>query len=210
MRVVSIFSSNSRQESGWTYLSNKMSNYCRKASWETGVNLKCLCFYHSQVLYSSWVPWCKTAHRSHPQCSTGPRTAVGKERTHVSTWEVNWKRKSSLYIWIFLLETCFDQGKLGHRVTIISSWAFCRSSTIKAPHTDNTTIQQSELTLIHTQFVTHTLIDHRLSSHPHKHGQSTCCNALICICACVQYNPVNHMKLHNSFKKQPKCKVALQ
>lgn len=155
--------------------------------------LTCFCFYHSQVLYSSWVPECKTVHRSHPRCSKGPRTTVRKERA-VSAHRRKTTRERALCIPKLLLETCCDEVKM--RVTIISSWAFCRSSTIKAPHIDNTTIQQSELTLI--QFVTHTLIDHRLLSHPHKRRQSTCCNTLICICACAQNSLVNHTRLHNN------------
>lgn len=45
-----------------------------------------VCHDDSRELCSSWVPWCKTVHRSRPRCSTGPRTAFGRkrEKKHVS------------------------------------------------------------------------------------------------------------------------------
>lgn len=58
--------------------------------------------YDSQELYSSLVPWCKTVHRSRPRCSTGPRTAFGRERkrekTRVSTREASEKHLHSVSV----------------------------------------------------------------------------------------------------------------
>ena len=148
------------QESEWAYFQINVKLFPQSE------NLKNLCLYDSQVLYSSWVPWCKTVHRSHPRCSKGPRTAAGQERSHVSTRGVNRMRKDlSAYLDVFSLKHVWTRGKIRSQGN--SFFLFMGILPFEYDYTDNTTIQLSELTLIHTRFVTHTLIDHRLSSRPH-------------------------------------------